>query len=218
MVLGDRYETLAVCIAAMNARIPIIHLYGGDTTEGAVDEAIRHSITKMSYLHFTSTEAYRKRVIQLGESPDRVFTVGAMGVENALRTAPMTKEELESSLGHTLGNKYAVGTFHPVTLEASSAEQQTEELLAAIAEFPDITFLFTKANADADGRVINKMLGEYAKEHSNVLLYDSLGMCLRLISETGRKEEYRVTQSLTVSRKGEALSMRLKRYVMIHLE
>jgi GDP/UDP-N,N'-diacetylbacillosamine 2-epimerase (hydrolysing) len=97
----------------------------------------------------------------------------------------MTKEELESSLGQTLGDKYAVGTFHPVTLEVSSAKQQTEELLAAIAGFPDITFLFTKANADADGRVINKMLGEYAEEHSNVLLYDSLGMRRYLSAVSG---------------------------------
>jgi GDP/UDP-N,N'-diacetylbacillosamine 2-epimerase (hydrolysing) len=176
MVLGDRYETLAVCIAAMNACIPIIHLYGGETTEGAVDEAIRHAITKMSYLHFTSTEDYRRRVIQMGEAPERVYTVGALGIENALHTPLMTKEELEESLECSLGERYAVGTFHPVTLEKATAKQQTEELLQAIKAFPEITFLFTKANADADGRMVNQILEEAAQENRNIHLYDSLGM------------------------------------------
>lgn len=176
IVLGDRYETLAVCSAAMNERIPIFHLHGGETTEGLIDEAIRHSITKMSYLHFTSTEVYRKRVIQMGEHPERVFNVGAMGVENALQVPKMTVAELEESLGFSLGNKYAVGTFHPVTLENSTAEMQVEELLAALDKHAEITYLFTKANADTDGRVINKLLAEYSQEHKNLHLVDSLGM------------------------------------------
>ena len=119
IVLGDRYETLAVCCAAVNARIPIAHLYGGETTQGAVDEAYRHAITKMSHLHFTSTEAYRKRVIQLGESPDRVFTVGAIGVENALHMPLLSKNELEKSIDFELDKPYSVVTFHPVTLETN---------------------------------------------------------------------------------------------------
>ena len=176
MVLGDRYETLAVCCVAMNARIPIIHLHGGETTEGAVDEAVRHAITKMSYLHFTSTEPYRKRVIQLGEAPERVYAVGAMGVENALTTPLLTKKELEQSLGVCLGDRYAVGTFHPVTLENQSAEQQAMQLIQAICEFPDCMFLFTKANADSNGRVINEILEKASREHNNVILFDSLGM------------------------------------------
>ena len=176
IVLGDRYETLAVCSAAMNERIPIFHLHGGETTEGLIDEAIRHSITKMSYLHFTSTEVYRKRVIQMGEHPERVFNVGAMGVENALQVPKMTVAELEESLGFSLGTKYAVGTFHPVTLENSTAEMQVEELLAALDKHAEITYLFTKANADTDGRVINKLLAEYSQEHKNLHLVDSLGM------------------------------------------
>lgn len=176
IVLGDRYETLAVCSAAMNARIPIFHLHGGETTEGLIDEAIRHSITKMSYLHFTSTEGYRKRVIQMGEEPARVFNVGAIGVENALRIERMTVKELEQSLGVNLGAQYAVGTFHPVTLENSTAENQTQELLAALEEHPEITYLFTKANADTDGRVINKLLEKYGQNHKNLLLVESLGM------------------------------------------
>lgn len=176
IVLGDRYETLAVCCAAMNARIPIFHLYGGEATEGLIDEAIRHSITKMSYLHFTSTEVYRKRVIQMGEDPTRVFNVGAMGVENALKVDKMRVEELERSLGFELGEKYVVGTFHPVTLENSTAEDQTMELLTAVDEHQDLNYLFTKANADTDGRIINKLFEEYRQKHDNFHLVDSLGM------------------------------------------
>lgn len=176
MVLGDRYETLAVCCAAMNARIPIFHLHGGETTEGAIDEAIRHSLTKMSCLHFTSTEVYRKRVIQLGESPDRVFNVGAMGVENALNTQCMSVAELEDSIGFALGERYAVGTFHPVTLERATAGKQAEELLAALDRHKEIRYLFTGANADTEGRSINRILKEYAQCHENFFLADSLGM------------------------------------------
>ncbi len=176
LVLGDRYETLAICCAAMNARIPIFHMHGGETTEGAVDEAIRHSITKMSYLHFTSTEKYRKRVIQLGENPERVYTVGAVGVENALNTELMTKDELEKELGCQLGEKYAVVTFHPVTLENASAGEQIDELLMVVKELSGIKFLFTKANADADGRVINTRIEEALRTHKNILLYSSLGV------------------------------------------
>lgn len=176
LVLGDRYETLAVCCAAMNERIPIIHLYGGETTEGAIDEAIRHAITKMSYLHLTSTEEYRKRVIQLGENPDRVYTVGGIGIENALKQKLMSKSELQDSLGFVLDKPYAVITFHPVTLEGSSAAEQCEELLNAIDAYPEMKFVITKANADSDGRVINKLLDEYANTHQNVLVRESLGM------------------------------------------
>lgn len=181
LVLGDRYETLAVCCAAMNARIPIIHLYGGETTEGAVDEVIRHAITKLSYLHLTSTEEYRKRVIQLGESPDRVFAVGAIGIENALKQKLLTKEELEEVLGYKFSKPYAVVTFHPVTLENSSAGQQCEELLKAMEQHSEMEYLITKANADTDGRIINQMLDEFASHHSNVKVYESLGT-LRYLS------------------------------------
>lgn len=176
IVLGDRYETLAVCIAAMNAQIPIFHLYGGETTEGAIDEAIRHSITKMSYLHFTTTQAYRNRVIQLGESPDRVFAVGATGVENILSESLMSKSELEDSINFKLDKDFAVVTFHPVTLEDSSAESQIKELLSALDYFKDFKFIITKANADADGRIINKYLDDYSKTNKNTIVIDSLGM------------------------------------------
>ena len=176
LVLGDRYETLAVCCAAMNARIPIIHLYGGETTEGAIDEAVRHAITKMSYVHFTSTERYRRRVIQLGEDPDRVFCVGAMGVENAANIPLLSKEQLEQELDFRLDKPYAVVTFHPVTLEKDSAKRQTEELMQALDTRKDMNSIITKANADADGRIINELCEKFAMENEHVALYDSLGM------------------------------------------
>ncbi len=176
IVLGDRFETFAICAAATNARIPILHLHGGEATEGLIDEAYRHSITKMSYLHFTSTEAYRKRVIQMGESPERVFNVGAMGVENVLKTPLMTLQELEESLGWRLRKPFAIGTFHPVTLEQNTAEKQVDSLLEAIKSNPDIFFLFTKANADTDGRVINDRLVCCSNDLDNLFLVDSLGV------------------------------------------
>lgn len=176
ILLGDRYETLAVACAAMNAKIPIVHLYGGETTEGAVDEAIRHAITKLSYLHLTSTELYRKRVIQMGEAPERVFSVGALGVENAMNTMLLEKEELSRQLEIELDSPFALVTFHPVTLETKSAETQTQELLLALDAFPDWNFIITKANADGDGRIINQLLEKYAQAHANIKVFDSLGM------------------------------------------
>jgi len=175
VVLGDRYETLAVCCAAMNARIPIVHLYGGETTEGAVDEAIRHSISKMSYLHFTSTQEYRNRVIQLGEHPDRVYAVGGIGIENALKMPLLSKEELEESIDFTLDKPYAVVTFHPVTLEEGQAQVQFEQILQAFSKHPEMKYIITKANADANGRIINKMIDEYAVSHDNCVAFESLG-------------------------------------------
>ena len=175
LVLGDRYETLAAACAAVNARIPIFHLYGGETTEGAVDEGFRHALTKLSCVHFVANAEFRRRVIQLGEAPERVFQVGAMGPENAIHMPKLSRAELEESLGCSLGEQYAVLTFHPVTLEQNTAQQQAEELVKALSRFPEIAFLCTKANADADGRVINSVLEEYAAERENVFLFDSLG-------------------------------------------
>lgn len=176
LALGDRYETLAVATAAMNQRIPIAHLHGGETTEGAIDEAVRHAITKMSYLHFTSTEAYRKRVIQLGETPDRVFNVGAIGIENIQREPLMSKEELEKSIDIKLNKPYAIVTFHPVTLEQESSMRQTNELLEACASYPSMFFIFTKANADTNGRIINGMIDKFVDSHDNTAAFTSLGM------------------------------------------
>jgi GDP/UDP-N,N'-diacetylbacillosamine 2-epimerase (hydrolysing) len=176
VVLGDRYETLAVAIVAMNQRIPVAHLYGGETTEGAVDESIRHAITKLSYLHFTSTELYRKRVIQLGEHPDRVHCVGAVGIENILNEKLMKKSELEESLNWKLDKPYAIVTFHPVTLEGNDSRNQIEALLAACASRQDMKFIFTKANADASGRIINQMIDDYVDKSENAIAYTSLGL------------------------------------------
>ncbi len=176
LVLGDRYEALAVCCAAMNARIPIIHLYGGETTEGAIDEAIRHAITKMSYLHFTSTEVYRRRVIQLGEHPSRVFCVGSLGVENALKSELFSQEEIFKELGIPQGVKYALVTYHPVTLENVSIRESIKVFLDAITSRDNLFYIITKANSDAGGRIINQMFEAYAVEHKNVRVFDSLGL------------------------------------------
>lgn len=176
LLLGDRFETLAVACAAANARIPIAHMHGGEITEGAVDDAYRHAITKLSYLHFTSTERYRRRVIQLGEAPERVFNVGSTGVENIESVKKLSRAELSESLGMNLSGPYAVVTFHPVTLEKCTARQQVGELLAALDEFPQMQYVFTKANADQDGRVINACLEEYASCHENAKVFPSLGM------------------------------------------
>lgn len=176
IVLGDRFETLAVCIAAMNARIPIAHLHGGESTEGVIDEAIRHSISKMSYLHFTSTEEYRKRVIQLGEDPERVFNVGAIGLEVIKEMNYLNKEQLEESIGFRIDKKLALLTFHPVTLEDNTAEQQFQNLLDAIDAFDDLQVIITKANADMGGRSINHLIDVYERKRTDKCkAFQSLG-------------------------------------------
>lgn len=181
IVLGDRYEVLAVCCAAMNANIPIAHLYGGETTEGALDESIRHAITKLSYLHFTSSKEYRKRVIQLGEAPDRVFTVGAIGIENIKNTKLLSREELKESTGIDAERPYAMVTFHPVTLEPNQARAQVKQLLNALDRHKEYQYIFTKANADAEGRQINEMIDNYVSKRENAMAFPSLGM-LRYLS------------------------------------
>ncbi len=182
IVLGDRYESLAVVTAAMNHRIPVVHLYGGETTEGAVDEGIRHAISKLSYLHFTSNDEYRNRVIQLGEEPSRVFNVGALGIENILSEKLLCRDTLSKSLGVPLDKHYAVVTFHPVTLEDNSANSQIIELLEALQERSDINFIVTKANADADGRIINSLIDEFDRKCDNIFAFTSLGMIRYLSS------------------------------------
>lgn len=182
VVLGDRFEMFAAASAAMIARIPIAHLHGGETTEGAFDEAIRHSITKMSHLHFTATDAYRRRVIQLGESPDRVFNVGALGIENVRRLKLLSRTEFERSIGFGLGSKNLLITFHPVTLEDNSAEAQFSELLISLDELENTHLIFTKANCDVGGRVINRMIDEYVQSRRyKAVAFESLGQ-LRYLS------------------------------------
>lgn len=182
VVLGDRYEIFSATSTAMIARLPIAHLHGGETTEGAFDEAIRHSITKMSHLHFTATNEYKNRVIQLGENPNRVYNVGGMGIENIKRLKLLSKEEFEKSIDFKLNKKNILVTFHPVTLEKSTAKQQFQELLNAIDKLEDTNIIFTKANSDTDGRVINSMIDEYVNKNSlKSVCFTSLGQ-LRYLS------------------------------------
>ena len=176
VILGDRTEMLGIAAAAMNERIPIAHLHGGEVTEGAVDDCVRHALSKMSYLHFTSTEVYRRRVIQLGEDPERVFFVGALSTENILKAPLFSESEIRSEIGIPENMPYSVVTFHPVTLEADSARQQTLELCRAMEECSENYYLITMANADAGGDMVNKLLGEFADSHGNVKLVSSLGM------------------------------------------
>ena len=182
VVLGDRFETFCMAAAAQVCRVPLTHIHGGETTEGAIDEAFRHSITKMSHLHFASCEAYRQRIIQLGEAPDRVFNVGALGVENIRRTPLMERNELAKSIGFNLEKPYFLVTFHPVTLENSTSKEQFQALLDAMDTFPEYNVIFTKANADTDGRVINHLIDEYAeKRPERCFVVASLGS-LRYLS------------------------------------
>jgi GDP/UDP-N,N'-diacetylbacillosamine 2-epimerase (hydrolysing) len=182
VVLGDRYEIFSAVSAAMIARIPIAHLHGGETTEGAFDESIRHSISKMSHLHFTSAEEYRNRVIQLGEHPNRVFNVGGMGIEGIKRMLLLSKKEFEKSIDFRLNQKNILVTFHPVTLETSTAKGQFEELLGAIDELEHTNIIFTKANSDTDGRIINQMIDEYVTKNGHKAIgFTSLGQ-LRYLS------------------------------------
>lgn len=176
LILGDRYEMLVVAASAMIHRIPIAHIHGGETTEGAIDEAIRHGITKMSYLHFASTEIYRNRIIQLGENPKRVFNVGALGVESIKEIQVLDKEELEESIDFQITPNTAVVTYHPVTLEAQSSEEQFSNLLRALKEKTELRYIFTKANSDPGGKIINQMIDDFVAENKDrSAVYASLG-------------------------------------------
>ncbi len=181
LVLGDRFEIFSAVAAAMVARIPVAHLHGGESTEGAFDEAIRHSITKMSHLHFVAAEEYRKRVIQLGEHPDRVFLVGGLGIDNIKKLTLLDRPALEASLGFELGRRNLLVTFHPVTLEKATSTQQMAELLAALETLEDTHLIFTMPNADTDGRVLIEMIDQFVAKHSNARAYTSLGQ-LRYLS------------------------------------
>lgn len=182
VVLGDRFEIFSAASAAMIARIPIAHIHGGETTEGAFDEAIRHSITKMSHLHFAATEEYRRRIIQLGEQPDRVFNFGAPGLDNICDMRPLTRDEFEQAIGFELGRNNLLVTFHPVTLEKDTAGEQFQQLLLALDALEDTRVIFTKANADINGRAINSMIDEYvAGNPGKAVAFASMGQ-LRYLS------------------------------------
>tara|TARA_B110001452_G_scaffold234453_1_gene212753 strand:- start:131 stop:1294 length:1164 start_codon:yes stop_codon:yes gene_type:complete len=176
LVLGDRYEILSAVTAAMIAKIPIAHCHGGEATEGLIDEAIRHSITKMAHLHFTSTEEYRQRVIQLGEQPDSVYNSGALGIENINKLALLNKEDFQKSINFNLAEINFLVTFHPVTLENLSAKHQFKELLDSLDQFPKANVIFTKPNADNDGRILNDLIDNYVKtNYLRAIAFNSLG-------------------------------------------
>jgi GDP/UDP-N,N'-diacetylbacillosamine 2-epimerase (hydrolysing) len=181
VLLGDRFEIFAAAAAAMIAGIPIAHLHGGETTEGAFDEAIRHSITKMSHLHFVAAEEYRKRVIQLGEQPEQVFLVGGLGIDAIKRTTLMTREALEASLNFAFGPRNLLITFHPVTLECQSSAHQMSELLKALDGLQGTHLIFTMPNADTGGRELTAMVDAFVATHPNARAYSSLGQ-LRYLS------------------------------------
>lgn len=181
MLLGDRFEVLSAAAAALVARIPIAHAHGGEKTEGAFDEAMRHSITKMSHLHFVAMESYRRRVIQLGEDPARVFLVGGLGIDNIRRLQLMDRAALEASLGFKLAARNLLITFHPVTLEQSAGADHMAELLGALGTLRDTQLVFTMPNADTGGRVLTDMIEKFVAERSNAHAYASLGQ-LRYLS------------------------------------
>lgn len=182
VLLGDRYEMLAIASAATMFKVPIAHIHGGEITEGAYDDAIRHALTKLSHLHFTSTQEYRNRVIQMGENPNTVFNVGAIGLDNIKNLNLLTREELETELNIKFKKYNYQITFHPETLGQVSSAEQFQSLLRAIDLQEDSFFIFTKANADTDGRIINQMIDKYVAAHPNkAASFASLGS-LRFLS------------------------------------
>jgi UDP-hydrolysing UDP-N-acetyl-D-glucosamine 2-epimerase len=182
VLLGDRYEILAAAQTAMVSRIPIAHLHGGETTEGMMDEAIRHSVTKMAHLHFVAAETYRERVIQLGEDPKRVMNFGAPGIENIFKMDLLNREEFEESIDWKLGKINFLVTYHPVTVHKENPAYVIQELFMALDQIPEANIIFTKSNSDTDGRIINQMIDEYtSKQPHRAKAFTSLGQ-LRYLS------------------------------------
>jgi len=175
LVLGDRFEIFAAASAALIARIPIAHIHGGELTEGAFDDAIRHSITKMAHLHFVAADEYRNRVIQLGEDPDRVFQVGGLGVDNIMRLELLSRHELEVAINFKFLFRNLLITFHPVTLESDTSSVQMDQLLFALGKLEDTGLIFTMPNADTDGRILFEKIQAFCSENANAKVYTSLG-------------------------------------------
>lgn len=175
VVLGDRYEILMAATAAMIYRIPIAHIHGGELTEGLIDDAIRHSVTKMSAIHFASTDEYAKRIIQMGEQPQKVFSVGALGIENIRSLNLLSREALCERFGAVFEQRYMMVTYHPVTLEGNSAKWQFQNLLDVLSDNQGYNYVFTYANADPEGNAINEMIREYVEAHSNTKAFVSMG-------------------------------------------
>ncbi|EKP0313039.1 UDP-N-acetylglucosamine 2-epimerase (hydrolyzing) [Aeromonas veronii] len=183
LVLGDRYELIPIVSAANVSLIPVAHISGGEVTEGAIDELIRHAVTKLSHLHFTAMNEYSQRVIQMGEQPERVFTVGEVGLDNLLRMKLMSRDEFEESIGRKLNKRNILFTYHPVTTqEIYEVERDFNQILLGLEQLHDTLIIFTKANADVGGRLINKMIDEYVEKHSEkAIAFTSLGQ-LRYLS------------------------------------
>jgi UDP-N-acetylglucosamine 2-epimerase (non-hydrolysing) len=180
VILGDRYEMLAAASAASMLHIPIAHIHGGEVTEGAIDEFIRHAITKLSYWHFATAEPYARRIIQLGEEPARVFTVGAPGIDNLVRLPLLARAELEKELGIPLVSPVVLFTYHPETLSKEPVQAQVSTVIAALEKCPDMTLLMTGANSDTGGRAINEALKAFASRRPNALFRMSFGSLLYL--------------------------------------
>ena len=177
LILGDRYEMLAVAETALIMRIPIAHISGGAISEGAFDDSIRHSITKMSQLHFTETEEYRRRVIQLGEQPDRVFNVGALGVENIKKLPLFSKEEIEKDVGFTITDNTILVTYHPATLGERTAKEDIDDFIAAIEERIDLRVIFTMPNSDTGSQFIIEAINKFvANNLERAKAFKSLGV------------------------------------------
>lgn len=181
LVLGDRFEILSAVSAALVMRIPVAHIQGGETSQGAIDESIRHAITKMSHFHFVATPKYKDRVIQLGEEPKNVFLVGGLGVDNIKSLSLLDKAELEKNLNLKFTKENLLITFHPVTLENSTEQAQIEELFFALEQQKNATLIFTLPNADAGGRKIIELIHNFVSCHSNAYVFTSLGQ-LRYLS------------------------------------
>jgi GDP/UDP-N,N'-diacetylbacillosamine 2-epimerase (hydrolysing) len=182
LVLGDRFEIFSAVSAAMVSRIPVAHIHGGEATQGLIDEPIRHSITKMSHIHFTATEEYKNRVIQLGEQPQNVFNTGTPGLDNIHLLKLLDRSSFEKSIGFEIGEKCFLVTFHPVTLEYNTSSNQFDELLKALDSFKDFKIIFTFPNADTDGRVIVGKINKYTTENpGRAIAFNSLGQ-LRYLS------------------------------------
>lgn len=175
VVLGDRFEILVAATAATIFRVPIAHLHGGELTEGLIDDVIRHAVTKMSYLHFPSTKVYADRIIQMGENPDRVFNVGALGIENIKNLSLLSRKELSEKYNKLFLNKYIMITFHPVTLENNTSKGQFEKLLNVISKHSEYYYVFTYANADPNGQIINEIIDKYVYSNHNCIAYKSMG-------------------------------------------
>ena len=175
LVLGDRFEILTAVNAALLARIPIAHIHGGESTEGAIDEAIRHSITKMSHIHFVASRIYRNRVIQLGEHPNTVYNIGGLGIDNFTKLNLLDKNSLERAIEFKLKNINLLITFHPVTLENNTSKDQMNELLHSLSELKETGLIFTMPNSDADSKVIFKMIQDFVRKNTNAKIYSSLG-------------------------------------------